>query len=553
MRTNPLLAIDFYKADHISQYPEGTTKVYSNFTPRSNKRFKGSKSYDGKVVVHGIQKFLKSYLIEDFNELFFNKPKEEVVGKYKRFMDNTLGEDAIDVKHIEALHDLGYLPLEIRAIPEGSRIPCKIPVLTITNTEPEFFWLPNYIETVLSTELWKPITNATIAYEYKRTFIKYAELTGASLEFVPFQGHDFSARGLANKEDAYNSGTGHLLSFVGTDTCLAIEAAEDYLNANIEEELVGTSIKAYEHSSATSSILNISKRENCDLGHAEYLNLKDVITRIYPSGFVSYVADSFDFWRVISEIALKLKPEILARDGKLVFRPDSGNPVDIICGFKYIERDEVESIFHSNIYYDITKGYCTKDVNGNIRQITDIYEYSEGGLRSFELGDRVLSEAEVKGAVQVLWETFGGTTNEKGFKELDSHVGLIYGDSITLERQEEILRKLMEKGFASSNIVLGIGSYTYQFSTRDTLGLAMKATYIEVEDGPLEIYKDPATDDGTKKSAKGLLRVDLVDDEYILREQVALEEAQGGELKRVFIDSMLENETSLKEIRARLS
>ena len=115
-----------------------------------------------------------------------------------------------------------------------------------------------------------------------------------------------------------------------------------------------------------------------------------------------------------------------------------------------------------------------------------------------------------------------------------------------------IYRKTSTELF-SENIISDLEAYTYQMSTRDTLGLAMKATYIEVEDQPLEIFKDPATDDGTKKSAKGLLRVDLEDGEYVLREQVTLEEAQSGELKRVFIDGFLENETSLREIRARLS
>ena len=108
-----------------------------------------------------------------------------------------------------------------------------------------------------------------------------------------------------------------------------------------------------------------------------------------------------------------------------------------------------------------------------------------------------------------MWDIFGGIENSKGFKELDSHIGAIYGDSITLERATQICERLKLKGFASTNVVLGIGSFTYQYNTRDTFGFAMKATYGEVDGNGREIYKDPITDDGTKKSAKGLMKIEL--------------------------------------------
>lgn len=492
---NPLLCIDFYKSDHISQYPQGTTKVYSNFTPRSSRLYNGKSE---QIVNFGLQIFIKDFLIDTWNEGFFNRPKAEVVNEYKEFMDSTLGPDAIETAHIEALHDLGYLPIEIKALPEGSKVPMKVPVLTITNTVPEFFWLVNYLETVMSTELWKPMTNATIANEFKQNFLEFAELTGGNKDFIMFQGHDFSARGLSNREDGYKSGIAHLTSFAGTDTCLAIKGAKDFYNADYTKELVGTSVPATEH-----SVMCMGSKES------EIDTFRRLITDLYPSGVVSIVSDTWDFWKVISEYTVELKEEILNRKenalglAKVVFRPDSGDPADILCGTKFATQ-------------------------------------------------KCITPQE-KGAVDVLWDIFGGTVNDKGFKTLNQRVGLIYGDSITLERQRDILQRLADKGFASDNIVFGIGSYTYQYSTRDTFGMAMKATYGEVNGEAREIFKDPVTDSGTKKSAKGLLRVDLVDGKYTLTDQCTPEQEQGGELKEVYRDGKLLIETTLSEIRERLA
>ena len=162
------------------------------------------------------------------------------------------------------------------------------------------------------------------------------------------------------------------------------------------------------------------------------------------------------------------------------------------------------------------------------------------------------SEAEKKGVIQLLWEIFGGKTNQKGYKELDSHIGAIYGDSITLERAEDICERLKQKGFASTNVVLGIGSFTYQYNTRDTFGFAMKATYGEVNGVGREIYKDPITDDGTKKSAKGLIKIEKTEGCYIMKDQVSWEEEQQGELKEVFKGGKLLINDTLQDIRNRV-
>jgi nicotinamide phosphoribosyltransferase len=159
---------------------------------------------------------------------------------------------------------------------------------------------------------------------------------------------------------------------------------------------------------------------------------------------------------------------------------------------------------------------------------------------------------ELKGVIELLWDVFGGTVNEQGYKVLDPHIGAIYGDSITIERADEICRRLEAKGFASTNVVLGIGSFTYQYNTRDTFGFAMKATYVEVDGEGREIFKDPITDDGTKKSATGLLKVVKTENGYVLVDKVSSEDERDGELQTIYEDGKFYNQTTLAEIRKKL-
>lgn len=498
------IACDAYKLGHFWQYPKDTTFVYSNLTPRSNRLFKGSSEYDGKVVFFGLQGALQE-IKESWDESFFNQPKSKAVERYKRFVDGVLGEGVITYEHFEKLHDLGYLPICVRALPEGARVGMKIPVFTVQNTKEEFYWIVNYLETALSALTWKSSTNATIAAEYKKVLNKYAVLTGSDLEFVNFQGHDFSFRGMSGIEDAARVGVAHLTSFCGTDTLPALAYAEDYYDA---DGIVGFSVPATEHAVATANILTKEekiKQNPKDASHgydtrkaAEMQFIHEFITEKHPNGVVSYVSDSFDFWAVVSEIVPALKKEIMSRSGKLVLRPDSGCPIKILCGDK---------------------------------------EAKEGS-------------PEYKGAVEVLWERFGGTTTTTGHKLIDEHIGLIYGDSITIERAEAILEGLYKKGFASQNVVFGVGSFTYQMNTRDTFGFAVKATACTVDGRFVELYKDPKTDSGTKKSAKGFLRVELENDEYVLYDQQPVE--VDGELKEVFVDGEFVKRTSIHEIRNRL-
>ncbi len=480
---NPLLLTDGYKVDHRRQYPDNTTLVYSNWTPRKSR-------IDGveEVVFFGLQYFIKKYIMHDFEEYFFKCPKAEVVAKYSRRINNYLGENQVGTKHIEDLHDLGYIPMVFKALPEGASVPIRVPMFTMYNTLPEFFWLTNYFETLLSAVVWLPCNSATIAKQYRLVLDKYANETSSIPEFVDWQGHDFSMRGMGGIEAAVTSAAGHLLSFTGTDTIPAIEFFEEYYNANSDLELIGGSVAATEH-----SVMCMGTTEG------EYETFKRLICEIYPKGIVSIVSDTWDLWKVLTDYLPRLKQEIVSREGKVVIRPDSGDPADIICG----------------------------NPNGK-------------------------NENEKKGVIELLWDVFGGTTNSRGFKELVPQIGAIYGDSITVERATNICERLKQKGFASTNVVLGIGSFTYQYNTRDTFGFAMKATYGEVNREGRAIFKDPITDDGTKKSAKGLMKIELENGKYKLLDQVCWEEEKQGELKEVFRDGKLLIDHTLKDIRAQL-
>jgi len=539
---SPTLCIDGYKVDHRRQYNRKTKKIVANYTARSTRR-KNTET----VVFAGAQYFLKEYLIRQWNENFFSRPVEEVVGKFNRIINNYLGPNEVGDQHIRDLHTLGYLPIVILALPEGSEHPLKVPSLVIWNTHPDFYWVTNYLETILSTSLWGMCTSATTAHQYKKLLTKYAVETVGSADFVPFQGHDFSFRGMFGMEAACMSGASHAFSFVGSDTVPVIEFLEEYYNANSDKELVICSVAATEHSVACSVILDFVNKvriEQTKNGKTviedELMNLADIhyvrrlITEVYPKGIVSIVADSFDYWNTLTNTTRALKDVIMSRDGKVVFRPDTGDPVEVVCGLPKTNLIEENGRFYKRGAYNPSYDLHGKEVWG-----------------TYEKGDEI-SSAEIKGSIECLWEIFGGTISSQGYKVLDSHVGLIYGDSITLERCENICEGLKKKGFASTNIVFGIGSYTYQYVTRDTDGYAVKATYAEIDDEPLEIYKAPKGA-AFKKSAKGLTAVFKDRNGFYLKDGATWEEVLNCELVKVFENGKLMKDYTLSEVRNNLS
>lgn len=477
-----MLLTDGYKVDHRRQYPAGTTRVFSNMTPR-----KGRAADDTGVIFFGLQAAIQHYLIDYANETFFDRPTADVCAEYEAAMLEYLGPNDIGSDHIAELHEFQRLPLEINAIPEGMFVPYGVPVLTVENTDERFFWVTNYIETLLSSALWQATTSATTAFKYRILLEDWAEATGTDQAFVDWQAHDFSFRGMSSPETAVMSGMGHLTAFTGTDTIPAIAGLKHYYDAT---GLVGGSVAATEHSVM------------CAGGKNDELETFDRLLDLYPSGILSVVSDTWDLWKVLTDIVPTLKTKILARDGKLVIRPDSGDPVKIICGDPDAEYGSPAS----------------------------------------------------KGVVELLFDTFGGTMNEKGFIVLDSHVGTIYGDSINLDRAERICQGLADKGFASANIVFGVGSFTYQYNTRDTHGFAMKATWSEVGGEEHLLFKDPVTDDGTKRSARGRTVVSRTGGNYNLVDGLNLSEwhemAGVDHLREVFLNGKVSNTLSLDSVRS---
>lgn len=587
---NSLLLTDGYKTSHHKQYPKNTTLVFSNFTPRSDKY--APKSCQGTgVVVFGVQLMLKQ-IHEHFDKNFFktkerkeweilhptgfqeavaaqelNKIKEGVINEIKNELDMYLGSN-YDVTHFEELWDLGYLPIEVRALEEGTVCPIRVPMLTIHNTKPEFFWVTNYLETIISNLLWKPMTSATIAKAYKEILVAWANKTDKdNVAFVDWQGHDFSMRGMDSVDATISSGLGHLTSFLGTDSLPAIWGARHYYG---ETGFVAGSVPATEH-----SVMCAGSKED-ELGTFKRL------METYPTGILSVVSDTWDLWNVITNILPQLKEQVLSRDGKLVIRPDSGDPVDILCGIpiSFDFPNDVEEgltdievlsklqknpiLVEDDIAYAHYNADNTKDLKDgrNVGKIGDLIlsflskkeiDYDDMYHEEYYYYSEIkqISTYEQKGVIELLWDIFGGTINEQGYKVLDPHIGAIYGDSITTDRAWEICQRLEAKGFASTNVVLGIGSFTYQYNTRDTFGFAMKATYVERDGKGFEIFKDPVTDSGMKKSAKGLLKVVQGENGYELVDQITWEEfqAEDNELKLVYLEGSFYNEKTLTEIR----
>lgn len=456
---------DAYKLGHRQMYPAGTQYVYSNFTPRTSRIPEVN-----KVVFFGLQAAILN-LLGSFQE-FLDRDIDEICADYEKNVTEIIGPNNVGSDHFRALHKLGYLPLEIHALPEGTLTPLGVPMFTIRNTHPDFFWLTNYLETYFSTQLWLPCTSATTSYRVRQLLNDWALKTSGTIEGVEFQAHDFSMRGMSGVDAAAMSGAGHLISFVGSDCLPAKDFVKQFYDFDIApaSEPLAMSVPATEHSVM------------CSYGSTpdDELRAFETLIDTYPAGFLSVVSDAFDFWGVVTEILPALKDKIMARDGKLVIRPDSGDPADILCGL--------------NTHPEWNDAFAPED-----------------------------QEAEEKGLIEILWEIFGGTVNEQGYKVLDSHIGSIYGDSITYERAQEICERLAAKGFASSNVVLGLGSFSFQYVTRDTFGFAVKATHVTINGEDKAIFKDPKTGSG-KKSAKGLIAVVREGDSLVLKDNLSRDE-----------------------------
>lgn len=318
MDYNMMLLMDFYKVSHQKMYPKDFSKLYETWTPRSNKFFPESKF----VVWYGLQGFIKTFLIDYFDKYFFKRDINEVIDEYVDYISNTFDPE-VNADHIAKLHKLGYLPIEIKALPEGIKVPYGVPCCTVTNTHPDYVWLVNYFETLFSCNMWLPTTTATRAFIFRQIIEKYIELTSDNTDWKRVGVGDFSFRGMSSMDAAIVSGAAFLTSFVKTSTIPSIKYLCDKYNADIFREEVGSWSASVEHSCTTSNYAIDGNEEDFFV---------KMITELYPDKPFSFVADSYDYWNFIGNIVPKYKDLILNHKGRINIRPDSGNPEDIICG-----------------------------------------------------------------------------------------------------------------------------------------------------------------------------------------------------------------------------
>lgn len=591
MNYNPLLLVDFYKVCHSSQYPVGLTKMVSYYTPRMSRL-----DDVDTVTFFGLQAFIKEYLIDGFNAGFFSRPEDEVVAEYERVLDYTLGKGAYESQKIRDLHQLGFLPLRISAVPEGKRTKVGVPQIEITNTHPNFVWLVNTIETMLSCTMWHTQVSAEVGYRYRAIVDRWVKYTCDDSVNPRKMLGDFSMRGQHSVESAIKSSAAWTLSFDNTATVPAIMWLEDNYKCDVTKDTVAYGAISTEHSVMCS---------NFAVDGDEITHIKRLLTKIYPNHSFSMVSDSYDYWRLVTEILPQCKDEILAHNGTLSIRGDSGNPVEILAGKNIYHLDPIE--------YDNSKMFVDKDYT------TDWFEewaydnnIEDSGTYYFRMGDKYFAvavnvdwsnergawtdrkynfiddyafgweeiqpNAELLGTVWALDQIVGHTVNSKGYKVLNPKLKAIYGDSIIPDYANEVYRRLEAQGYAANNVVMGVGSMSMMalvgkdeesgklvFAgkhngtncgpyTRDTFGIAVKATYAEGKNGnPINIFKQPKAL-AWKKSQKGCCIVALNGMSYT-DEHTYFETVLGSDnnlLKPVFANGLLLKEYTLDEVRKNL-
>lgn len=456
--------VDAYKMGHMCQYPTDTEYIYSVLQLRSDRYF-------SKTPIVGLQYLIKEYLMQPIN-------KQDVLELIAETKEMGIYHPETE-KKLMSLVKLGYLPLEIKAIPEGSVIDLPNAICTIQNTVEGFHWCVGLVETLL-LKWWSALATSSCSLAYRQVVDKYFEETSDSHFLKPFAVHDFGARATMCPESASFTGMAHALNFDGSDTIVSAPLIRKYYNG---EGMVICSVPASEHSVM------------CSYGREDEIKAFENMLDTYPTGIVSIVSDTYNWYNVMDKMTLDLKNKILARDGKVVFRPDSGNPYDIICGEMPMRGVSME--------------YGSKQI---------------GGIRALD-------------------KVFGHTINSKGYKVLNSKVGLIYGDGMYLERFEKTLETMKHLGYSAENLVIGVGGILRNH-TRDTLGAAFKATCVCRNGVWTPIMKDPVTDQG-KKSYKGFVSVIKEDGQY--------KTVEGGHpedlLQTVFKDGQLVKDFTWQEVK----
>lgn len=470
---NVLLSTDVYKLGHIEQYPEDIEYIYSYLVARSDKKYK-------EYPFFGLQYYLKKYLEESITD----ENVDELLRVRKKILGTDLSE--ANVTKLRKLVGLDGLPLRIKAVPEGTIVRPGNVVMTIENTLPGYGFLVGMMESLV-LKLWYPSTVAAASRKYKNLVTEYHVRTSDRDFLIPFLVHDFGFRGVSSEESAAIAGAAHLVNFLGTDTVPAVPFIEEYYGHKDEDGPIGLSVPASEHSVM------------CSFGPEREMEAFEHLLDLYPTGIVSIVSDTYDLWGVLTEILPALKPRILAREGKVVIRPDSGDPKKILLGDP-----------------------ASEDVRAR------------------------------KGVFRLLEELFGTTVNSKGFRELHPNIGVIYGDGMYYERFEDILAGMERAGLATDNLVIGVGGILLQQHNRDDLGFALKATSVLKSDGTeVALFKDPKTD-VRKKSHKGRMVLHRTDEGFVTVDGLTKEQEEADErnvLQIRYINGIIVNEPTFTEVR----
>ena len=537
---NTLLKTDFYKCCHMLQYDDSVTHFTSYLTPRSS-RF----NTIDNMVFFGLSNFIQKYLVEDFSITFFNKDFPSIKKEFEEVLKCGLlyDEELINKTLIKVwqLHTLGYLPIEINALPEGTICPMGVPAIEIRSTHEDFAWVAQAIESLLSCSIWHPCISATIAHEYAKIVSKaYAK----TVDNGNYKNGccDFSLRGQESYESALISGVAFLTSF---NNCSTVETRELIRTTYLDKEVTNVfGLTSTEHSVMCTDMAIYNSEEHI---------IKKLLTETYRNINFSLVADSRDFWHLVTEILPTLKEEIENHKGFIGIRHDSDEPVHALCGIRCINLNDIlvcdEEVNSFEDFEDLAYEIINDDFRFTKKEERVYIEYTFGNKNYHGVFDVIPYVAEVdtdgcewiryeinlleeertpedKGLVEVLYELFGGEKNDKGYIVVNPKVKAVYGDSITIPRAKEIYNRLEKKGFAANNVSLGVGSFSMECLeedgvlkpfTRDSFSIAVKATYgrKRIANGEVgfPIFKDPKGCEG-KKSLKGLCRVVKEDGEF---------------------------------------
>lgn len=482
--TSPLLKTDAYKFSHMMLYPKGTEYVYETLTPRVNSYF----PWSDKMTVFGYQLFV-ARLKDDFQKNFFDLPWLDVRNEVEPAVMESLGKSNSDqiMPKFKALHELGFLPIHIQALPEGTLVPMQVPVLTIENTDPRFYWLPGYLETLLLSETFVMSTVASTARQFRQIGQKYADLSADDDAYLDFQFHDFSQRGQHGNDSALLSGVAHLTSFKGTDIIQAAPEIRRYYRD--DDSFIGGSVLATEHSIMGS------------FGEDQFAAYSRLIND-HKTGVLSIVSDTYDYWEVVNSVLPALKDDIMARQGKLVIRPDSDTMPVELTGDSIVLTKHGWQRFNDTLDIDLitlpTGRVLTKDGLADFNK-----DEQDDDVQMDTVSELLLA------TMYSMADTFGVTRNSKGYDVLDSHIGILHGEGVTLDTVSDYFDAITDNGFSAENIVFGVGAYVYSVQvSRDSFGQALKATSVTINGVEKAVFKNPKTaSEGFKKSRKGRVQV----------------------------------------------